>query len=222
MLYTFSQNGKTVYGPNINVELRNNPTLYSSQSFNVTNKTEITHFLNSIDRFFQDTHFKVFHNNKMITMLILSPRSIPSSRYEINSTQTNNNNNFSPNTCVMIDLVHGITKKTRFIKILPYCDEYASRGLDNSMVPEMMDFMGLQKAIARAFANEENIKENITKELKFMQNHNKYLNKEIAATKIKRKYRNTWDPNHPMMQNRFLNLQANFNNKARQQNRNLN
>jgi hypothetical protein len=45
------------------------------------------------------------------------------------------------------------------------------------------------------------------------------LNKprQNAATTIKRAYRNTYAPNHPMMQQRFIQLQRDFNERATQQ-----
>jgi hypothetical protein len=229
------------YGPNIHVELNKTPTLYSSHRYNVTNKQEITSFLNTNFAWLADFRLKVYIGKKLITTISLRMpgHGTINNKYTIHvmslentkietfktHTHTNNNNNnyrmnnnngnnhlyFAPNTCVSFTLQSAPYKKQRTVNILPTCDFYASNGkIENNR----MDSMGLSKAIARAFAEKQNITEIVSKELEYMRNHHKFLNKEIAATGIKRAYRNTWAPNHPMMVKRYPNLQTKFNTSA--------
>jgi hypothetical protein len=240
---------ETLMGPNIILELVNTPTLHSSRRYNVTNKQEITNFLNNTPSL-SDTQMRIYHGNKRLTTINFI--RLNQTKYEIVSNQStkknsrknrpnrpNSSTNFSPNTCIHLKMKHAPYKADRTIKIYPSCDsDNVMNGLfsdytfmmnweDNEYQavynPNSADTMGLQKAVSRALASKSEIKEPhnmythaIPAKVTFMRNHYGYLENEgkklRASTRFKQAYRNTWDPNHPMMQKRFPGLKRKFNN----------
>jgi hypothetical protein len=233
-----------IYGPDIIVELVNVPTLYSNHRYNVTNKQEITNYLNNTQSL-NNNIMRVYAGNKLLTTL--SFEEVNYNVYDVVSNQSTKNNysrnvvnrpnssqNFSPNTCVHLALRHASHKSERYAEIYRNCNSdgvmpspytYMIKNQKRVYNPDSADTMGLQKAIARALVSKLRIKEPISPKVTFMRNHHGYLSGEMhnlntqgrklrAANQFKRAYRNTYDPNHPMMQKRFVGLQRKFNNMA--------